>query len=416
MKGVIKMADSKNIIVEEALSALKQQISSTLAFKPLADAYVSVIDGFAAYYVGKPFQEPLDAVAEYYAIVSHAEAYQRPPNEYLRRKARPLLMLRDMLLGVEPARKYTYGSTKIPNTFSEDALAYRDWMSSEGKSDGTISTRMERIKRFLVYLFEHHCLSMENFTVETMAGFVISLKGDKYTAQGKANILYTVRNFLSCPHIHSKLACHPLPLISGIHSRKHERLVSCYTASEIRKVLEAVDRDGKQGKMLYLMMLLACVYGLRSCDIRELELSSINWNKKTLNICQQKTRCHIELPLTQAVCLALLDYIKNARPNVTDPHVFIKQRSPHVPYSQRSNFSGKLGAFFKKAGVDTGNKHQGLHSLRHSLATGLLSNEVPICEIATILGHSTAQPTLGYIWSDISHLKAAALEVIPYDS
>lgn len=164
------------------------------------------------------------------------------------------------------------------------------------------------------------------------------------------------------------------------------------------------------------MMLLACVYGLRSCDIMQFKLSDINWKKKTLCICQQKTKRHVEFPLTQAVCLALLDYIKNARPNVFYPHVFIRQRSPHVPYSLQSRFSGKLEVFFKKAGIDTQNKHYGLHSLRHSLATELFSNEVPIHEIAAILGHSTTKPTLGYVWSDVSHLKAAALEVSPYDS
>jgi len=37
-----------------------------------------------------------------------------------------------------------------------------------------------------------------------------------------------------------------------------------------------VDRSTKQGKMLYLMMLLAGIYGLRSSDIRALELSSID--------------------------------------------------------------------------------------------------------------------------------------------
>lgn len=234
------MADSKNMTIEETLSALKHQFSSTLEFKPIADIYVNVINGFAVYYVGKPFLDPLDAVAEYYTIIVHAEAYQRPSNEYLRRKARPLLMLRDILHGVEPARKYAYGVTKIPDVYQKDALVYREWMSSDGKSDGTIDTRMQKIKRFLLYLFEHHCLSMEEFTIETMVGFVISLEERRYTAQGKANILYTVRNYLSCPSIYSRLTCNPIPLISGLHSRKHERLVSCYTASEVRKVLEAV--------------------------------------------------------------------------------------------------------------------------------------------------------------------------------
>lgn len=191
--------------------------------------------------------------------------------------------------------------------------------------------------------------------------------------------------------------------------------MSFYSPDEIRKVLEIVDRKSRQGKMVYLMMLLACVYGLRISDIRQLELPSLNWGKKTISLCQQKTKRYIELPITQEVCLALLDYIKNARPNVPDSHVFIKQRSPHEPYSFDNHFSDKVGAYFKKAGINTEHKHHGFHSMRHSLATELTSDSVPINEIATILGHTTVQSTIVYIWSDIKHLKLASLEVLPYD-
>jgi hypothetical protein len=40
--------------------------------------------------------------------------------------------------------------------------------------------------------------------------------------------------------------------------------------------------------------------------------------------------------------------------------------------------------------------------------------EVPLNEVATILGHSTANTTLKYIWSDIQHLSLAAEEVLPH--
>lgn len=53
--------------------------------------------------------------------------------------------------------------------------------------------------------------------------------------------------------------------------------------------------------------------------------------------------------------------------------------------------------------------------MRHSLATELIANAVPINEVSTILGHTTLQATMTYIWTDIVHLRAAALEVLPYD-
>lgn len=167
--------------------------------------------------------------------------------------------------------------------------------------------------------------------------------------------------------------------------------------------------------MLYLMMLFACVYGLRVSDIRTLKISSIDWKKRCIRLNQHKTKRYLELPLTQDVCLALLDYIKNARPLIEDAHLFIKQRSPHTPYSEHDHFSAKIRTCFQKAGVNIERKHAGLHSMRHSLASSMMCDGVPINEIATVLGHTSAQATTRYVWSDFRHLRVAALEVIPYD-
>ena len=52
--------------------------------------------------------------------------------------------------------------------------------------------------------------------------------------------------------------------------------------------------------------------------------------------------------------------------------------------------------------------------MRHSLATGMMSDGVEISEIATVLGHTSPQSTTRYIWSDISQLREAAVEVMPY--
>ena len=96
-------------------------------------------------------------------------------------------------------------------------------------------------------------------------------------------------------------------------------------------------------------------------------------------------------------------------------HLFLKQRSPHTPYSEHDHFSGNVQAYFQKAGVNTNRKLAGLHSMRHSLASSMMCDGVPLNEIATILGHTSLQATTRYVWSDFTHLKAAALEVIPYD-
>lgn len=247
----------------------------------------------------------------------------------------------------------------------------------------------------------------------TLANFIGNLAG-VYSSIGKSNILYTIRNYFSCPTIRRKLEFNPDSFLENLHTNKHERLASFYSPEEIRRVLDSVDRTSGQGKMLYLMMLLASVYGLRSSDIRTLRFSNIDWKKQNIKLIQQKTKRYLELPLTKEVCLALLDYVKNARPQTMDTHIFIKQRSPHVPYADDNHFSSKVYAYFKKAAVNTDRKHAGLHSMRHSLATGMMSDGIRINEISTVLGHTSPQSTMRYIWSDVSQLRNATMEVMPY--
>ncbi|MDZ4246086.1 MAG: tyrosine-type recombinase/integrase, partial [Dehalococcoidia bacterium] len=82
--------------------------------------------------------------------------------------------------------------------------------------------------------------------------------------------------------------------------------------------------------------------------------------------------------------------LKNARPPIADDHVFLKLRSPHEPYSENNHFSDKVKHFFNMAEISADRKHAGLHSLRHSLASNLMTDNTPINEIAAILGHTVA--------------------------
>lgn len=266
------------------------------------------------------------------------------------------------------------------------------------------------MKVFFIFLADNEADSLKSVSRELFTEFIADL-GSRYSSQGKASILYTLRNFFSYRAFAKKLTFDPNPFLTGLHSRKHEWRVSFYTAEEVRRVMEAVDRSTPWGKCIYAMMLLACVYGIRSSDIKTLKLYDIDWMNSRITLTQFKTKQEVSLPLTEAVMLALLDYIKNARPVSAYPNVFIRLRRPYIPYSMNDHFGDKVAVYFDKAGVVTDGKHHGLHSLRHSLATVLLTDDVPVNEIAVILGHSSITSAKAYIWSDIDHLRSAALKV-----
>jgi integrase/recombinase XerD len=404
--------DELNSILED----LKNTITSNLSDTRLSKFYNDLVDGFIRFCRNKGNRAIIgeDFVCRYYKAVTGVAPYNHPGSLYLRKKARAILLIRDSLKQTDLRRRYPYNTRNIPEPFKEDIAGYSKWMLEKGNSLETIKTRIGRVKMFLLELEKVGCLSLGTLTIDQFMAYVSDLK-ERYSSAGKSNILYTLHNYFACPCISRLLKCDPMPLLTNLHTNRHERLESFYTPEEIQKVLGTVDRTSKPGKMLYLMMLLACVYGLRSYDIKTLGMSNLDWSHSLISLSQHKTKHYLQLPLTEEVKFGLLDYLKNARPPVADDHVFIKIRSPHKPYSENDHFSGKIKHYFILAGIITDRKHAGLHSLRHSLASNLMGDNTPINEIAAILGHTSAQSTRQYVWSSISQLRTAALEVPAHD-
>ena len=56
-------------------------------------------------------------------------------------------------------------------------------------------------------------------------------------------------------------------------------------------------------------------------------------------------------------------------------------------------------------------KKHGPHSLRHSLATNMLKNNVSMTVISTVLGHQRTETTKVYLKVDIEGLAACALPI-----
>lgn len=109
------------------------------------------------------------------------------------------------------------------------------------------------------------------------------------------------------------------PLLKTAASQK---LPAVFSEDEVEKILSSFDRENPMGKRNYAIFLLAARMGLRSCDIKALEFSFINWTEKTISFTQKKTKKYLTLPLTDDVGWAVIDYLKNGRPVSDSKYVF----------------------------------------------------------------------------------------------
>jgi integrase len=189
-------------------------------------------------------------------------------------------------------------------------------------------------------------------------------------------------------------------------------LPTVWTSEEIQKILKAVDRGNPTGKRNYAMILMVARLGLRIGDVKDLKLTDIDWNNNCVRIQQNKTEAPLALPLLNDVGWAIIEYLKNGRPPTDAGNVFVRHNPPFIPFASTSSLHGMISGIISKAGIPAEKKPRtGMHSLRHSLASGLLQNKVEINVISEILGHSSPESVRHYVRVDLPALRQCALNV-----
>ncbi|MDE0422413.1 MAG: site-specific integrase [Gammaproteobacteria bacterium] len=195
--------------------------------------------------------------------------------------------------------------------------------------------------------------------------------------------------------------------VPAVRTRRDASIPSAWEPEHLARLLAVVDRSSARGKRDYAIMLLAARLGLRTSDIRTLRLDDLDWDAATLTITQSKTGAPLQLPITEEVGEALIDYLRFGRGETERRDVFLKLWPPFEPLRHPQLV---VAHWRQLAGIECPRQRSGLHPLRHTLATQLLREQTPVHVIADILGHATTQSTMIYAKADTEALRGAALD------
>jgi len=142
-----------------------------------------------------------------------------------------------------------------------------------------------------------------------------------------------------------------------------------------------------------------------------MSFENLNWLSNEIIFKQTKTGNIIKLPLKEEIGEAIIDYLKNGRPNTNNRYIFVSHYAPHDHLTNGATHH-LLNKYINLAKIELPKgKHHGLHSLRHSLASELLRQNITLPVISEILGHSNTEITNIYLKIDIKQLQKCALEV-----
>jgi site-specific recombinase XerD len=273
----------------------------------------------------------------------------------------------------------------------------------------SLSLRIRELAIFLDFLGSRNLKTLDQLQPADLSAFV--MWRPRLRPKTISRILCDVRSFLKFLILKGILQRDLSVVLPTIRVPRDADIPSVWDPELLTTLLKAVDRSSPKGKRDYAILLLACRLGMRLGDIRALRLENLNWELATVDIVQSKTGAPLQLPLTEEVGEALIDYLRAGRPQTDRREVFLKLNPPFAPFSENNHFHQIVTHWRKLAGIEFRSKRRrGLHSLRHTLATELLRAETPFHIISEILGHATTASTLIYAKADVEALRSVALD------
>ena len=276
-------------------------------------------------------------------------------------------------------------------------------------SDEYIYSNKKALKNFFKYLMINNVSHISKITNDNIFNYILTL--NRYSQSYKYDIVSKIRIFLKFMYLNnftSRDFTLAIPKIKINHNNKIPHTIC--SSDEINKILNSIDTTTKIGKRDYAIFMLLTHLGLRFSDVKNIKFEDIDWQMNILNINQNKTGKIVTLPLLDNVGIAIIDYIKNGRPNVDSKYIFLNRNDEK--FSPQFSFYHIFKKYLTLANIDISNKkYIGTYSLRHSLATTLLQNRTPLSTISGILGHTDINNTAIYLKVDISSLKECCLKL-----
>ena len=234
--------------------------------------------------------------------------------------------------------------------FEADAPGFADYLRDErGLKEDTVEKYAHYLNGFSGFLRRNSSESVTTFSPALLAAFIVE-QCPGLARTTRRDLCGALRVFLRYCH-REGLVDHDLS--AAVEMPRTYRLADVprsITWDEVRRMLACVDRRAVVGRRDYAILLLLVTYGLRANEVVKLTLDDIDWKRERLSVPQRKAGHWSAYPLAGVVGEAIIDYLKNGRPETTDRHVFFRTMAPRNPICSAA-ISSAAAKYLGRAGV-----------------------------------------------------------------
>ena len=341
------------------------------------------------------------SIKEYSPTVGEAfiaECY--PCNTRRRRTILMMIQRLDDHLNNAPYKyRPTVKTPYVPLAFARLLDDYQEYCISIGNSFKTVDKKKKFCLMFLNFLTNIDCNDISNITAEIVAKNCMTYSNKEGYAFLRQFLRYLFENGLITKDYSAVVP----------HFKRRQIVPSVFTPEEIKKIEETITPDTPIGKRNFAILLLVTRMGLRSGDIVELKLSSIDFLSRHIDLVQQKTGEPLSVFIPDDVCLALKEHIGSADSRLSDGYIFHSMRAPYERLTS-SIVCQIVMKCIASSGIDVKGRKHGPHALRSSLASNLVSSGTSYDTVRKILGHRDPNTVKHYVKTDIERLRKCALD------
>lgn len=286
---------------------------------------------------------------------------------------------------------------------------YETWLREErGLAPASIRALMWEARHFLAWqLTRGGADSLTKLSVGDIDRYM-DLRAPKLTRKSLKDVAERLRSLLRYLQRTGRTVIDLSPHVIAPLLYAYEGVPSILERDQIAAVLETAGKDmTPAGLRDHAILQLLATYGLRSSEIRNLQLEDIDWRAESIRIRHTKTKACSFLPLMAPVGEAVLAYLRSGRPATGAREIFIRTRAP---YRKLSMLANAVRRRLRDAGVEPPGK-SGPHIFRHARAVEMLRASVPTKVIGDLLGHRSTESTAPYLKLATEDLRAIALDV-----
>lgn len=272
--------------------------------------------------------------------------------------------------------------------------------SSRGLSHRTIKDYCKDIEVFFQYQTKKGKILLDHLSSKKIIKSFLKYS-QNHSASRIQHITSALRSFLRYLRQAHLVEEDLASVIPSVANRKKTPYPDTLSSNMIDKFLKSCDRKDPLGKRNYAILLLMTTLGLRSCEVCDLKLHDIDWGRGEITIRSKGTE--ERFPLFEEMGKALVDYLKNSRPNCKSKKIFIRSVNPLKGITTACIRHIVRSALYR-CGLSP--KKQGAHLIRHSFAMELFRKGTTLEQISVVLRHKDIETTAIYAQANFDRLKA----------